>query len=131
MVAVASTLAAFGFCLWIGRSVSFGWMPRAEADRWVVDAAFATVMAGAVGAAIGWWAEREKPRSQRRESRRVSQRGKASRYGELNQVAGNEGRRTVGNAGTNRASRVKQRGRASRGGKLRQVGGDQESPRQP
>jgi hypothetical protein len=59
LVAIASTLSVFGLCLWLFRFVSFSWMPHAAADRWVVAAAFATVAAGAVGAATGWWAQRE------------------------------------------------------------------------
>jgi len=59
VVAVAAVVAAFGLCLWLARSVSFGWMPQGEADRWVVATAFATVAAGAVGVATGWWAGQE------------------------------------------------------------------------
>jgi len=59
VVAVAAAVMVFGVCLWLGRSVSFSWMPKAEADRWVVATAFATVVAGAVLTAVGWWAGRE------------------------------------------------------------------------
>ena len=62
LIAVASTVGAFGICLWLFRFVSFSWMPHAEADRWVVATAFAAVAAGAVGAATGWWAGREHKR---------------------------------------------------------------------
>ncbi len=62
LIAVASTVGAFGICLWSFRFVSFSWMPHAEADRWVVATAFAAVAAGAVGAATGWWAGREHKR---------------------------------------------------------------------
>lgn len=59
LVAITSTLATFGVCLWVFRFISFSWMPHAVADRWVVAAAFATVAATAVGAATAWWANRE------------------------------------------------------------------------
>jgi hypothetical protein len=62
LAAICSTVIVFGFCLWLFRFVSFSWMPHAEADRWVVATAFATVAAGAVGAATGWWAGRERER---------------------------------------------------------------------
>jgi hypothetical protein len=52
----------FGGCLWLFRFASWSWMPDATSDRWVVAAAFATVTAGAVGAAGTWWASRETSR---------------------------------------------------------------------
>jgi len=62
LVAVTVTVAVFGGCLWLFRFVSWSWMPHATTDRWAVAAAFATVTAGAVGAASTWWASREIPR---------------------------------------------------------------------
>jgi hypothetical protein len=62
LVAVTATVAVFGGCLWLFRFASWSWMPHAAPDRWVVAAAFATVTAGAVGAAGTWWAGRETPR---------------------------------------------------------------------
>ena len=62
LVAVAATVAVFGVCLWLFRFASWSWMPDKTADRWVVAAAFATVTAGAVGAAGTWWASRDIPR---------------------------------------------------------------------
>ena len=59
LVAVAVPVAVFGVCLWLFRFASWSWMPHAASDRWVVAAAFATVTAGAVGAAGTWWARRE------------------------------------------------------------------------
>jgi hypothetical protein len=59
---VTATVAVFGGCLWLFRFASWSWMPNATSDRWVVAAAFATVTAGAVGAAGTWWASREIPR---------------------------------------------------------------------
>jgi hypothetical protein len=61
LVAVTVTVAVFGVCLWLFRFASWSWMPHATSDRWVVAAAFATVTAGAVGAAGAWWASRETP----------------------------------------------------------------------
>lgn len=62
LMAVTATVAVFGGCLWVFRFVSWSWMPHAASDRWAVAAAFATVTAGAVGAAGTWWASREIPR---------------------------------------------------------------------
>ena len=59
LVAIVSTLATFGVCLWLFRFISFSWMPHTTTDRWAVAAAFATVAATAVGAATSWWANRE------------------------------------------------------------------------
>jgi hypothetical protein len=61
LVAVTVTVAGFGVCLWLFRFASWSWMPHAPSDRWAVAAAFATVTAGAVGAAGTWWASREAP----------------------------------------------------------------------
>jgi hypothetical protein len=61
LVAVTATVAVFGVCLWLFRFASWSWMPHAMSDRWAVAAAFATVTAGAAGAAGTWWASRETP----------------------------------------------------------------------
>ena len=61
LVAVTVTIAVFGVCLWSFRFASWSWMPHATSDRWAVAAAFATVTAGAVGAAGTYWASRETP----------------------------------------------------------------------
>jgi hypothetical protein len=63
LVAVTATVAVFGGCLWLFRFASWSWMPQATPDRWVVAAAFATVTAGAVGAAGAWWAGQEASRA--------------------------------------------------------------------
>lgn len=60
LAAVATTLIMFVVCLWIFRFASFSWLPHAEADRWVVDAGFATVVATSVGAGVSWWAGKER-----------------------------------------------------------------------
>ena len=62
LVVMTATVAVFGGCLWLFRFASWSWMPHTTPDRWVVAAAFATVTAGAVGAAGTWWASRENPR---------------------------------------------------------------------
>jgi len=59
---VTLTVAVFGVCLWLFRFASWSWLPHAIPDRWVVATAFATVTAGAVGAAGAWWASQEIPR---------------------------------------------------------------------
>ena len=61
LVAVTVTVVVFGGCLWLFRFAAWSWMPHATSDRWVVAAAFATVTAGAAGAAGTWWASRETP----------------------------------------------------------------------
>jgi hypothetical protein len=61
LAAVTATVAVFAGCLWLFRFASWSWMPHATSDRWAVAAAFASVTAGAVGAAGTWWASRETP----------------------------------------------------------------------
>ena len=45
--------------MWLAMAVELPFLPKAEADRWVVAAAFATVMATPVVACGAWWAGRE------------------------------------------------------------------------
>ncbi|MEU0646002.1 hypothetical protein [Streptomyces umbrinus] len=126
VVAVAAVVAAFGLCLWLARSVSFGWMPQGEADRWVVATAFATVVAGSVGVATGWWAGREGPPAPESRGRRVTQRAKVSDRGQAAQVGGNQnapgGRATTGH---DSGGVVEQDAEASGDARITQVGGDQ------
>jgi hypothetical protein len=71
LIVAAATLAAFVLCLWAGWIVGIRLWPRAlhsAADRWVVSAAFATVMGGAVLAGAGWWAGRDKTSIDHKES---------------------------------------------------------------
>jgi nitrogen fixation-related uncharacterized protein len=82
---VISTALAFGISLWASRAASFSWMPHADADRWVVDAAFATVIAAAVGGAGSWWAGREKDTEDHDEPD-VSQLAKASGHASITQI---------------------------------------------
>ena len=89
LVVVTATVAVFGACLWLFRFVSWSWMPHAMSDRWVVAAAFASVAAGAVGAAGAWWASRETPPvagPAAGQGSRIEQRARASGYGRITQV---------------------------------------------
>lgn len=126
VVAVAAVAAAFGLCLWLARSVSVGWMPRGEADRWVVAAAFATVVASAVGVATGWWAGREVPPALESRGRHVTQRAKVSDRAQAAQIGGNQNR-PGGSAttGHDAGDRVEQDVEASGDARITQVGGDQ------
>ena len=85
LVAVTATVAVFGVCLWLFRFASWSWMPHATSDRWVVAAAFASVTAGAVGAAGAWWASRETSPLAKQGSR-VDQRARASGHGKITQI---------------------------------------------
>lgn len=62
LIGVTVTSAVFMACLWFGWVVGIKIWPdalRADADRWVVAASFATVVAGAVFGWIAWWAGRD------------------------------------------------------------------------
>jgi hypothetical protein len=90
LMAVAATVAVFGVRLWLFRFASWSWMPHATSDRWAVAAAFASVTAGAVGAAGAWWASREirplaGPEAAEQDSR-IDQRARASGQGKITQV---------------------------------------------
>ncbi|MFF1343420.1 hypothetical protein ACFVYT_37250 [Streptomyces sp. NPDC058290] len=99
---VVSAVVAFVVCLWVARSASFGWLPKAEADRWVVATAFATVGATAVAAAVGWWAGQTPPPAPTPApapapaplaappppARKVTQTAKASGRGRISQTGG-------------------------------------------
>lgn len=61
LVTWSVTAVAFAAFLWLAKVFSFSWEPRDQSDRWVIATAFASVMAGAVIAAMGWWAGREAP----------------------------------------------------------------------
>lgn len=123
VVAVTAAGVAFGLCLWLARSVSFDWTPRAEADRWVVAAAFASVMAGAVGLAVGWWAGRDEPGSGH-----VRQRARASDQAQVTQLGGS--RLVPGGVtrDTDAPNDVDQRAVASGDARITQAGGDQHTP---
>lgn len=119
-MAVAAAVVAFGVCLWAARSVSWGWLPSGDAERWGVAAAFAAVVAGAVGAAVGWWAGREPPAGQPQSGR--SLRARATGRGRVDQAGGHRGRPS----GPSRAApeRAQLDAEASGQGRIRQTGGD-------
>ena len=96
-----------------------------EADRWVVATAFATVAAGAVGAATAWWAGREDSPAvvPPPGGRVVRQRGKASGRAKVTQVGGS---RNVPSGGTGAGpGSVEQYADASDDAEVTQTGGDQ------
>ncbi len=125
VVAVGAVLATFGLCLWLARMVSWGWMPRAEADRWVVATAFATVAAGAVGAATAWWAGRDDdPTAPPSGGRVVRQQAKASGRARVSQVGGSRNAPSGGRTGMGPGS-VEQHADASDDAEITQTGGDQ------
>ena len=90
LVAVTVTVAVFGVCLWLFRFASWSWMPHDTANRWLVATAFASVTAGAVGAAGYWWAGRETPPragpAAAEQGSRVDQRARAFGHGKITQV---------------------------------------------
>jgi hypothetical protein len=110
----------FGSCLWAGHGLSWDWLPDGEAERWGVAATFATVVAGAVGAPLGWWAGRE--RSARLvpvlEGDRVL-RARAVDSSVVDQAAGSRGPDGAAVKG-----RVEMDADASGHGRIRQTGGD-------
>jgi hypothetical protein len=89
LAAAVAAVVVFGLCLWLFRFARFSWLPRAEADRWAVGAAFATVVASAVLAGVAWWAghENQPPAaSDAQPGRWVSQRARASGRSRVTQV---------------------------------------------
>jgi hypothetical protein len=59
LVIVAASAVTFGGCLWLAVAVKLPFLPKPDADRWVVSAAFASVMAACVLGFGTWWAGRE------------------------------------------------------------------------
>ncbi|MFB7739820.1 hypothetical protein ACFC08_36905 [Streptomyces sp. NPDC056112] len=119
-MAVAAAVVTFAVVLWAARSVSWGWLPEGEAERWTVAAAFAAVVAGAVGAAVGWWAGREAPTRQPRGGR--SLRARAADQGRVDQVGGHRG--VPGGVGDAAPDDARLDAEASGRGQIRQTGGD-------
>ncbi|MFD4600893.1 hypothetical protein ACFWPQ_23065 [Streptomyces sp. NPDC058464] len=126
VVAVCAGAGSFVVCLWAARAASFGFLPRAEADRWVVATAFATTVAALVGTAAGWWAGHEgSPQAAdgagavRRPA--VWQSATASDDARVTQVAG--GRHPGPGAPAERPGRLAQRARAAGRSRITQVGG--------
>lgn len=124
-IGTAAAFVVFWLCLWLARSVSFGWMPTAEADRWAVAGAFAGAMAAAVVAMTAWWAGRgaRSGSGRSRDRQVVRQQARASQYAGVEQTAG-----ASGTPGARHRSpwlqRVTQKARASDRAKIKQVGGD-------
>ncbi|MER6084438.1 hypothetical protein [Streptomyces sp. NPDC001833] len=117
VVAVCVGAGSFVGCLWAARAASFGFLPRAEADRWVVATAFATTVAALVGAAAGWWAG-----AGAEEAGGVRQAVTASDDARVTQVAGH--RHPGPGAPAERPGRLAQRVRAAGRSRVTQVGGD-------
>ncbi|MER5462478.1 hypothetical protein ABT010_17695 [Streptomyces sp. NPDC002668] len=108
-------VVAFGVGLWLAGSVFSGWLPRGEAERWAVAAAFATVAAGAAGAPLAWWAGRETGGGGQ-----VVQRATATEASRTTQIGGSRG-------GTASAPSVdvEQQAESSGTARITQIGGDQ------
>lgn len=136
-VTVLAGAGSFVICLWAARAAPFGFLPAAEADRWLVATAFATTVATLVGAGAGWWAgagDRGRPapvppdnpspvaRSRFwRGGRAVRQSARASDAARVTQMAGH---RSPGHAVTEeRPGKVTQRATASGQARVTQVGG--------
>ncbi|WP_217555743.1 hypothetical protein [Streptomyces sp. GbtcB6] len=137
-VAVCVGAGSFVVCLWAARAAPFGFLPRAEADRWVVATAFATTVAALVGTAVGWWAGTgagpEEPPDGRPPGaadgagagtgRRpaVRQSATASDDAQVTQVAGD--RRPGPGGSAKRPGRLAQRARGTGRARITQVGGN-------
>jgi hypothetical protein len=64
LVTAVASAVTFVACLWLAAVVKLSFLPKADADRWVINAAFAAAMAACVVACGAWWAGREnQPRS--------------------------------------------------------------------
>ncbi|MFH0172378.1 hypothetical protein ACIA6D_03555 [Streptomyces cacaoi] len=135
-VTVFAGAGSFVICLWSARAAPFGFLPRADADRWAVATAFATTVATLVGAAAGWWAGNERrpgsappdnrspetPDSPGTGGQTVQQEVTASDAARVTQVAGHRG---LGHAVPGeRPGRVTQRATASGRACVTQVGGN-------
>ncbi|MEU3091546.1 hypothetical protein ACWCQ0_25920 [Streptomyces massasporeus] len=133
-VMVFAGAGSFVICLWSARAAPFGFLPRAEADRWLVATTFAATVTTLVGAAAAWWAgDRGRPGTVPTDNRspqtsgphrsgiRVRQSATASDAGRITQIAGH---RDPGRAGPEeRPDRVTQRATASGRAGITQVGG--------
>ncbi|PJN05588.1 hypothetical protein CG723_44115 [Streptomyces sp. CB01635] len=120
LVVAVTAGATFWVFLWVAQSVSWGWLPEGEAERWGVAAGFAAVVASAVVMATGWWAGREVSPGQPPSGRSV--RGRVADQGRVDQVGGHRGRPS----GPSRAvpGSVRLDAEASGHGQIRQTGGD-------
>ncbi|MBB4710289.1 hypothetical protein BJ965_000171 [Streptomyces luteogriseus] len=133
-VTVFAGAASFVVCLWSVRAAPLGFLPRAEADRWVVATAFATTVTALVGAAAGRWAaERGQPATVSPDGRapdtpgpprpgpQVQQEATASDAARITQVAGHRDPRRADPE--ERPHRLTQRATASGRAGITQVGG--------
>jgi hypothetical protein len=113
-VRAAASVLVFCVCLWLFRFAHFGWLPRSEADRWVVAVGLGTVAAAAVLELFKDWANGTdggdgtdhdggadspgQPQPQSQPARRatdarvmkVKQRAKASGHGRITQIGGDQ-----------------------------------------
>ncbi|KOG42811.1 hypothetical protein [Streptomyces resistomycificus] len=135
-VAVLAGAGSFLICLWSARAAPFGFLPRAETDRWLVATAFATTVATLVGAAAARWAgsegrpgsfppdnrSPEMPDPPGTDGQAVRQGATASDAAQVTQVAGHRGRGHA--APRERPGRVTQRATASGRSRVTQVGGN-------
>ncbi|MGW6543474.1 hypothetical protein ACWGBH_11595 [Streptomyces massasporeus] len=133
-VTVFAGAGSFVICLWSARAAPFGFLPRTEADRWLVATTFAATVTTLVGAAAAWWAgDRGRSDAAATDNRsrvtsgpprsgiRVRQSATASDAGRVTQIAGH---RHPGHAGTEeRPDAVTQRATASGRAGITQVGG--------
>ncbi|MBX9361113.1 hypothetical protein [Streptomyces sp. WAC04114] len=131
-VTVFAGAGSFVVCLWSARAAPFGFLPTAEADRWLVATTFATTVTTLVGAAAAWWAgdrgrsgtdptDHRSPGTSRppRSATRVRQSATASDAARVTQIAGH-----TGHAGPEeRPDTVTQRATASGRAGITQVGG--------
>jgi hypothetical protein len=133
-VMVFAGAGSFVVCLWSARAAPFGFLPRAEADRWLVATAFAATVTTLVGAAAGWWAgDRGQPGTVPPDDRspdtsgpprpgtRVQQNATASDAARITQVAGHRNPRHTDPE--ERPHRLTQRATASGRAGITQVGG--------
>lgn len=133
-VTVLAGAGSFVVCLWAARAAPLGFLPRAEADRWLVATTFAATVTTLVGAAAAWWAgDRGRPGTLATDNRspltsgpprsgiQVRQSATASDAGRVTQIAGH---RNPGHAGPEeRPDNVTQRATASGRAGITQVGG--------
>ena len=133
-VTVFAGAGSFVVCLWSARAAPFGFLPSAEADRWLVATAFAATVTPLVGAAAGWWAgDRGQPGTVPPDDRtpdtsdpprpgtQVQQNATASDTARITQVAGH---RNPGHVDPEeRPQRLTQRATASGRAGITQVGG--------
>ncbi|UXX94332.1 hypothetical protein N7U49_23720 [Streptomyces sp. AD2-2] len=110
--------------LWAARIASFAWLPRHEGDRWMVAAAFATVVASVTATALAWWAGRDSPTLPQADHE-VSQRATVSGQSRVVQVGGHQGATSAADIARSGPKRVEQNVKATDNASATQVGGNQ------